>query len=49
MKKGEVITETDLIAKRPGTGISPTYQNIVIGRALLQDCPEDTVLTWDMV
>ena len=49
MKKGEVITETDLIAKRPGTGISPTYQNIVIDRALLQDCPEDTVLTWDMV
>ena len=49
MKKGEVITETDLIAKRPGTGISPTYQHIVIGRALLQDCPEDTVLTWDMV
>jgi sialic acid synthase SpsE len=49
MKKGEAITETDLIAKRPGTGISPTYQNIVIGRALLQDCPEDTVLTWDMV
>lgn len=49
MKKGEVITETDLIAKRPGTGISPTYQNIVIGRALLRDCPEDTVLTWDMV
>lgn len=49
MKKGEVITETNLIAKRPGTGISPTYQNIVIGRALLQDCPEDTVLTWDMV
>mgnify|MGYP001005212893 FL=1 len=49
MKKGEVITETDLIAKRPGTGISPTYQNIVNGRALLQGCPEDTVLTWDMV
>lgn len=49
MKKGEIIKETDLIAKRPGTGISPTYQDIVIGRALLQDCPEDTVLTWDMV
>lgn len=49
MKKGEVIRETDLIAKRPGTGISPSYQNIVIGRALLCDCAEDTVLTWEMV
>lgn len=49
MKKGEVIKVTDLIAKRPGTGISPTQQDIVVGRALLCDCPEDTILTWDMV
>lgn len=49
MKKGEVITERDLIAKRPGIGISPSYQDIVIGRALLCDCAEDTVLTWEMV
>lgn len=49
MKKGEIIKETDLIAKRPGTGISPTHQDIVLGRALLCNCAEDTVLTWDMV
>lgn len=49
MKKGEVIREQDLIAKRPGTGISPSAQDIVLGRRLLVDCPEDTILTWEMV
>lgn len=49
MKKGEVITEKDLLPKRPGTGISPQYIDIVKGRVLLQDCAEDTVLTWELV
>ncbi|MBO5207816.1 MAG: N-acetylneuraminate synthase family protein [Lachnospiraceae bacterium] len=49
MKKGEVITEKDLIAKRPGTGISPKDIKIVIGRTILCDAAEDTILTWEMV
>ena len=49
MQKGEVIQAQDLMAKRPGTGISPSMQDIVLGRHLLVDCPEDTVLTWDMI
>lgn len=49
MKKGEVISEKDIMAKRPGTGISPRYTEIVVGRKILQDLAEDTVLTWDMV
>lgn len=49
MKAGEVITQADIMAKRPGTGISPRMMQIVIGRKLAMDCPEDTVLTWDMV
>lgn len=49
MKKGEVITEMDVMAKRPGTGISPKYIDIVLGRAVKEDLSEDTVLTWDMV
>lgn len=49
MKKGEIIRETDLIAKRPGTGISPVYEEIVLGRPVLKDLQEDTVLTWEMV
>jgi N-acetylneuraminate synthase len=35
--------------KRPGTGISPVYTDIVIGRAVKSDLAEDTILTWDMV
>lgn len=49
MKKGEVISERDVMAKRPGTGISPQYTEIVVGRKILQDLAEDTVLTWDMI
>lgn len=49
MSAGEVIAKEDLMPKRPGTGISPTYADVVIGRAVKDDLPEDTILTWDMV
>lgn len=49
MKAGEIIKETDLMPKRPGTGINPRYIDIVIGRAVKTDLSEDTILTWDMV
>ena len=49
MKKGEVIKEEYLMAKRPGTGIPPVYTDIVIGRKVNQDLKEDTILTWDMI
>ena len=49
MKAGEIITENDLMAKRPGTGISPQYAELVTGRNIKQDLEEDTILTWDMV
>ena len=49
MKRGEIITENDIMAKRPGTGISPKYINTVIGRSVLCDLKEDTILTWDMI
>ena len=49
MKAGEIITENDVMAKRPGTGISPQYSEIVIGRPVKQNLSEDTVLTWDML
>lgn len=49
MKKGDLITENDIISKRPGTGIQPRFKDIVIGRTLKSDLKEDTVLTWDMV
>ena len=49
MKAGETIRKEDLMAKRPGTGISPVYTEIVIGRSVKQDLKEDTILTWDMI
>ena len=49
MKAGEVIKAEDLMPKRPGTGISPKFTEIVIGRKVLTDLEEDTVLTWGMV
>lgn len=49
MKAGEIIEKSDLMPKRPGTGISPEYSEIVIGRKVTRDLEEDTILTWDMV
>lgn len=49
MKKGEKIAEKDLMAKRPGTGISPKYIDYIVGRTVQCDVEEDSVLTWEMV
>ena len=49
MKAGEVIQKEDIMPKRPGTGISPIYTDIVIGRRVIADLEEDTILTWDML
>lgn len=49
MKAGEVIKAEDIMPKRPGTGISPKFTEVVIGRAVKMDLAEDTVLTWKMV
>ncbi len=49
MKAGEVISKNDVMPKRPGTGISPKYTDIVLGRKITRDLEEDTILLWDMV
>nr|WP_103237721.1 N-acetylneuraminate synthase family protein [Acetatifactor muris] len=49
MKAGEVIKRKDIMAKRPGTGISPEYLDVVIGRKVVKELAEDTILTWDMI
>lgn len=49
MRAGEIIEEKDIMPKRPGTGISPKYTEIVLGRKVKKDLPEDTILQWDMV
>ena len=49
IKKGQTIEIGDLIPKRPGTGISPEFIDIVVGRQAKLDLTEDTILTWDMI
>ena len=47
--RGAAITREMLTYKRPGTGISPRYLDLVVGRIARVDIPEDTTITWDMV
>ncbi len=46
--KGTVITEDMLTFKRPGTGISPTRINEIIGKRAKLDIVDDTILSEDM-
>ena len=47
--RGATITRDMLTYKRPGTGISPRFFDLVVGRTAKQDIPEDTTLGWEMV
>jgi N,N'-diacetyllegionaminate synthase len=43
---GHILTEADLDAKRPGTGIAPNEIAYVLGRRLASDLSADQVLDW---
>lgn len=45
--KGEIIKESDLYAKRPGTGIAPDQIDRVIGRKTTKEIMADTVIMPD--
>jgi sialic acid synthase SpsE len=47
--KGTTVVREMLTYKRPGTGISPRFFDLVVGRVARVDIPEDTTVTWDMV
>ena len=49
IKKGEVLTEEMLIAKRPAHGISPIHWDDIIGKVAIRDIAEDEILSWDVV
>ena len=44
IKKGELLTEENLIVKRPGTGISPIQWDEVIGKEAKRDFQEDELI-----
>lgn len=49
IKAGTVITEEMLTFKRPGTGISPTKLDLVVGQKAKVFIQEDTILDWSMI
>ncbi|MDK2815993.1 MAG: N,N-diacetyllegionaminate synthase [Moorella sp. (in: firmicutes)] len=46
---GEIITETCLTARRPGTGIPPNLWDVVVGRQARRDIAAGSILNWDMI
>ncbi len=42
LKKGQRLSERDIVIKRPGTGILPKYLKTVIGRKALRDIERDS-------
>ncbi len=47
VKKGEVFTEKNLTVKRPGTGLSPSFFECVVGTTATKNLKADSVLTED--
>lgn len=44
IRKGELITESMLLCKRPGTGIAPDQISTVLGRRAAKDIPADSLI-----
>jgi N,N'-diacetyllegionaminate synthase len=47
LDRGHTLSEADLDAKRPGTGIAPPEISYVVGRRLASDLNADQVLQWE--
>jgi N,N'-diacetyllegionaminate synthase len=47
LSRGHLLTEADLDAKRPGTGIAPNEMAYALGRRLSFDIEADQVLRWE--
>ena len=49
MKRGEVLTDKDIIVKRPAIGLRSRYLQTIIGARLARSAEKDTPITWDMI
>jgi N,N'-diacetyllegionaminate synthase len=47
--RGATLERGMLTYKRPGTGISPRFLDMVVGRVARVDIPADTTITWEML
>jgi len=46
LKKGHVLKASDLVAKRPGTGISPKKIKNILGKRIKRNLLKDTIITY---
>ena len=46
IQKGKILSNKDIVCKRPGTGISPIDFSKVIGRKVNENLPQDHILKW---
>ena len=49
IKKGEVISMSNITFKRPGTGISPSKVEDILGKKVIEDIAEDTLIDFNML
>jgi N-acetylneuraminate synthase len=49
IKAGEILSEKNLIIKRPGHGISPIHWDLVLGKKATCDIEDDLPLDWSMI
>ncbi len=47
LKKGHILKTNDLVAKRPGTGISPTKIKNILGKRIKRNLLKDTIITYN--
>jgi len=47
IRAGEVVKESDILIKRPGTGILPKFKEIIIGMRLTRDVKKDNPFDWE--
>ncbi|SEJ87913.1 N-acetylneuraminate synthase [Propionispira arboris] len=48
IKTGDVVTEKNMRSIRPGSGLSPKYYNILLGKRVNHDIIKGTAVSWDM-
>lgn len=49
IKLGERFSKENISIKKPGTGISPKYYEVILGRKATKNLNKDNILTWEMV
>ena len=48
-KAGEILTEENLRAIRPGLGLPPKYRSALLGKKLAKDVLRGTAMAWDLI